>query len=174
MNATIVWIAQGFGVGRSPVAPGTAGSIIGLGWLLLLLASGRLGLVMAGMLAGVAFSIWICGKAEKILGETDPSSVVLDEIVAVPWVYAGWIGWIWVQDQLLPHPLSLLGAPTWLMVLVLFLLFRLFDILKPWPVSRSQTLPGGWGITLDDLLAAGYVNLCWGVVQGANPLFHWW
>jgi phosphatidylglycerophosphatase A len=68
------------------------------------------------------------------MGKKDPSCVVIDEIAAVPVALAGVGGW-WI----------VLG----------FCLFRLFDVWKPWPIRQSQELPGGWGIVVDDLLAAG-------------------
>ena len=51
------------------------------------------------------------------------------------------------------------GETTWHWSVVIVLLFRLFDITKPWPIGASQALPGGWGVTIDDLLAALYVNI---------------
>ena len=73
-----LWIAQGFGVGRVPFAPGTFGSLIGLLWFILLLASANLIVVIAGLVAGVAISVWLCGAAELELRQADPPSVVLD------------------------------------------------------------------------------------------------
>ena len=86
-----LWIAQGFGVGRIPVAPGTFGSLIGLLWTAGLLATGNLRLAVVGLLAGFALSVWLCGAAERQLGAKDPGSVVLDEITAMPLAFAGWI-----------------------------------------------------------------------------------
>src|SRR5271170_393685 len=76
-----LWIAQGFGVGRIPIAPGTFGSIVGLGWLALLLCVPSWPLFIAGNAAAVALSVWLCGEAERMLNKKDPGSVVLDEIV---------------------------------------------------------------------------------------------
>src|ERR1035438_4544648 len=72
-----LWIAQGFGVGRIPGAPGTFGSVAGLLWFGLLLMTGNLWLFTAGTIAAIALSVWLCGAAEKRLGQTDPGSVAL-------------------------------------------------------------------------------------------------
>jgi phosphatidylglycerophosphatase A len=152
-----LWIAQGFGAGRVPVAPGTLGSIVGLGWLALLLLARSWPLFIAGNALAVALSVWLCGEAERILNQKDPPSVVLDEIVAVPLCYTGWLVAAWFQLRRWPG-IEFFCA-HWLSSIGVFALFRLFDVLKPWPVRQSQKLPGGWGVTVDDLLAAAYVNL---------------
>ncbi|HZI32000.1 MAG TPA: phosphatidylglycerophosphatase A, partial [Candidatus Binatia bacterium] len=83
MNFNVmVWIAQGFGVGRIPFAPGTFGSVVGLLWFALLLWPGNLWFLVGGIIVGVLVSVWFCGAAEKALNQKDPSSVVLDEIAA--------------------------------------------------------------------------------------------
>ena len=78
MQRLALWIAQGFGIGRIPVAPGTFGSIPGLLWFILLLRTGNLWLFLAGIIAGALLSVWLCGISEKVLGRKDPGSVVLD------------------------------------------------------------------------------------------------
>jgi phosphatidylglycerophosphatase A len=154
-----LWIAQGFGVGRIPFAPGTFGSIVGLLWFALLLAAGRLVIFAAGTLLGLAVSVWLCGFAEKVLNQKDPSSVVLDEIAAMPVCFSSWLGvYVW-KTGALPGPGYFFSKTNWLLTIGVFAAFRLFDIWKPWPVRHSQELPGGWGITIDDLLAAIYVSL---------------
>src|SRR6266850_1448021 len=75
----MLWIAQGFGVGRIPLAPGTFGSLVGVLWFGLLLATGSLWILALSTLLGIALSVWLCGRAEKILGQRDPGSIVLDE-----------------------------------------------------------------------------------------------
>jgi phosphatidylglycerophosphatase A len=154
-------IAQGFGVGRIPVAPGTFGSLIGLLWTAALLATGNLLLATAGLGAGFALSVWFCGEAERQLGAKDPGSVVLDEITAMPLAFAGWIAFHLHATGRLPDPRLFLTARGALVAMAGFAAFRLFDIWKPWPVRQSQALPGGWGVTVDDFLAAVYVNLIW-------------
>lgn len=169
-DAWVLWLAQGFGLGRLPVAPGTFGSTLGLGWMLLLLAAGDWRVFAAGCVLGVAGSIWLCGEAERILNRTDPGSVVLDEVVAVPVCFAAWLAvHAWKTGRLL-QPGELFRDGSWLVTLAVFVAFRFFDVLKPWPVRQSQTLPGGWGVTMDDLLAAVYVNVVVGpVLAGLLP-----
>ena len=76
-NKLILFVAQGFGVGRIPVAPGTFGSVVGLAWFALLLAAGNLWVFISGTILGLVVSVWLCGAGETILGQTDPGSVVL-------------------------------------------------------------------------------------------------
>jgi phosphatidylglycerophosphatase A len=159
MSALLLWIAQGFGAGRFPVAPGTVGSLAGLVWLVLLTATGSLWAFLTGALAGLALSVWLCGWAERALGSKDPASVVFDELVAVPFCFLPWLVSDWMSGGAWPEPERFFAGRAWIPTLLLFALFRCFDILKPWPIHRSQRLPGGWGITADDLLAAGYVAL---------------
>ncbi len=159
-NRFIVWLAQGFGVGRIPVAPGTFGSLVGLVWLGVLLIPRSFEFYVGGMLAGFALSVWICGEAEKILKQRDPGSIVLDEIVAMPLCFFYPI----LLHNSIPHagmpgPSFIIQSDMRLWTVCVFAAFRLFDIWKPWPVRQSQHLPGGWGVTVDDLLAAVYVNL---------------
>jgi phosphatidylglycerophosphatase A len=160
----VLWAAQGFGAGRIPFAPGTWGSLVGLLWTAVLLRSGDLWVFAVGLLAGLALSVWVCGQAETILREKDPGSVVLDEIAAMPLCFL-WVGLKdWVQCGRLPDPERLVESHTWLAVVGVFVLFRAFDIWKPWPVRQSQRLPGGWGVTADDVLAALWTALVTAIV----------
>ena len=159
MRSLQLWVAQGFGIGRIPVAPGTFGSVIGLLWFALLLCAGNLWVYLAGTLAGLALSVWLCGVAEKILEQRDPGSIVLDEITAMPVCFISWVAMVVSKTGAMPSPRTLLSHPTWPLMLAVFVGFRLFDIVKPWPVRQSQSLAGGWGVTVDDVLAAVYVNL---------------
>lgn len=155
----ILWLAQGFGLGRIPLAPGTFGTLAGVVWLVLLISLGDPLLFAAGLLVGLALSVVVCGAAEKILGYLDPPSVVLDEITAFPICFVPWLG-SWVLRQgTIPSPEFFFSDETWYMTFTLFLLFRFFDVVKPWPIRKSQSLPGGWGVTIDDCLAAIYVAL---------------
>ena len=138
-----VWIATCGGVGYFPVAPGTAGSAVGI---VLVAALGRADLAPVGswvLLAAAALSIffvgaWAAGRAEKFFGRTDPGHVVIDE----------------VAGQLI----TFLARPdaTWKWLLAGFVLFRVFDVIKPFPARRAERLPGGWGIMTDDVLAGLY------------------
>lgn len=160
MNALILFVAQGFGAGRISKAPGTFGTVVGVAWFALLNASGSVWVFALGTVLGVGLSVWLSERASHILGDPDPGSVVLDEIVAVPLCFALPVAWFAYQTG---GELAAAGElyhrwPHWLWT---FVAFRVFDIWKPWPVRQSQSLPGGWGITADDVLAAGYVNLFW-------------
>jgi phosphatidylglycerophosphatase A len=167
-NRIVLWLAQGFGSGRAPVAPGTFGSLIGFPWFLLLLGPGSPALFLAGTLAGVGLAVWICGRAETLLRQKDPGSVVLDEIVAMPIVYAGWL---WVESGLAgswPSAGDCLRGSGLLWMTAGFLLFRVLDAFKPPPIHGCQRWPGGWGIVADDVAAAL-------ATAGITGLFHaWW
>ena len=154
-----LWIAQGFGVGLMPFAPGTFGSLLGIVWFGLLLATGQLWIFVVGVFGGIALSVWLCGEGERILNQNDPGSVVLDEITAIPLCYATWMTILVQRTGNLPIFEDFFGGHNWIWGLGVLAAFRFFDATKPWPVRQSQALPGGWGITVDDVLAAVYVNV---------------
>ena len=154
-----VWIAEGFGSGKFPKGPGTVGSVVGVLWFALLLFVGNFWVFLGGVLGSIGISVWACGAAEKILNKHDPGSIVIDEIVAVPCCFLAPLIGVYVQTcELASHDMFFSGK-GWILTAAGFGLFRLFDIWKPWPVGKSQVLPGGWGVTADDLLAAVYVSL---------------
>jgi phosphatidylglycerophosphatase A len=169
VNKLVLFIAQGFGAGRIPVAPGTFGSLVGIGWFLLLLRPGSLLFFVAGTAAGGALSVWLCGLAENLLRKKDPGSVVLDEVAAMPLAFAGWTCLYIAKHAALPSPSHFFRRETWLLTLATFALFRFFDIYKPWPVRQSQSLPGGWGVTVDDFLAALYTAVISGLLAAWLP-----
>ncbi len=122
-------------MGFSPVAPGTVGSAATLAilWLLPFSVAGRLAFLVVVTVAGVVAST----RVERLTGQKDPGIIVVDEIAGMT--------------------LSVLWLPLTPAVLIAaFLLFRLFDIVKPFPADRSQRLPGGWGVMVDDLVAGAY------------------
>ena len=132
-------IAFGFGTGLAPKAPGTVGTLLGLPlfWAILAVAPdlpNQIILLIAAFLVG----IWACARAGRALGVPDHGGIVWDEIVA--------------------FALVLVFTPaTWVWVAIAFALFRLFDILKPWPIRLADThLKNGFGVMFDDLLAALY------------------
>jgi len=159
VNTLLLWLAQGFGIGRIPVAPGTFGSVVGLGWFALLLLTGNLWLFLVGIVISLALSAWLCGAGEKILKAKDPGSVVFDEIAAIPICFLGWVVFHLCKTGSFPAPEFFFSKQNWLPTVGVFAAFRLFDVWKPWPVRQSQNLPGGWGVTIDDVLAAVYVNI---------------
>lgn len=150
----VVLLAQGFGSGRLRPAPGTWGSVVGVGWLVALLSLGNVWGFLAGTVAGLAVSVWACDRAGRILGEKDPGCIVIDEIAALP---LAWLG-VWVLQGLgrweMLLPMDAAFWRQWPELVMAFGAFRLFDIWKPGWVGRSQDLPRGWGVTADDVLAA--------------------
>jgi phosphatidylglycerophosphatase A len=132
----VKFLATGFGVGNVPVAPGTAGSLVGVGYWWLL-TRGNHWVYWVTFVAVTMLAIWCAGHAADLLRRPDPPSVVIDEIAAMPLALAG------------------LGLEPWKIVLG-FVWFRVFDVWKPPPVRQSQAFSGGLGIVLDDLLAALY------------------
>jgi phosphatidylglycerophosphatase A len=154
----VLWIAQGFGIGKISFAAGTFGSLVGLLWFAILLATRSYWIFLAAGVLGIGLSIWLCGEAEKILEQTDPGSIVLDEIIALPICFLSWVSWLYVRDGVLPPPEYFFSDQQWLRTFAVFAAFRFFDIVKPWPVRQCQSLHGGLGVTMDDVAAALYVN----------------
>jgi len=130
-------LALGFGSGLSPRAPGTAGSVVAAVLFLGIVQLGLfayVGLVLATLIGG----IFICDYVARDMGAKDPSAVVLDEFVG-----------LWIALICLPE--------GWYWLPIGFVLFRLFDIAKPWPVGwLDRNLDGGLGIMLDDVAAGVY------------------
>src|ERR1700682_3339618 len=157
-------LATGLGAGLSPIAPGTAGSAVGLvlAWLLTssLLAAqassvaAAVGLLMSGLAVGL-LGVVLSGPVCRALNSRDPGCIVIDE----------------VSGQMLASAVIPLLTPTspahaagaWILS---FLLFRFFDVVKPGPIHRLQELPGGWGVVADDVgaglaAAAALLVLAW-------------
>ena len=132
------WIATCGGLGYAPVAPGTITSLA-VALLVWLLAPAEVWL-LGGVLVVGAIGIWASGREETRLGLHDPRTIVVDEVAGMLVALVG-------------HPRNVL----W--VLGLFLLFRVMDIWKPFPIRQLQGLPGGWGVVSDDLLAGLYANV---------------
>jgi phosphatidylglycerophosphatase A len=138
-----IWIATAGGAGYFPIAPGTAGSAVGV---LMVVGLGLLGLprVWSSVLVGVvalllsAVGVWAAGEAEIFFGRNDPGQVVIDEVVGQMLTFL-----------LMPHA-------TWKWLLGGFLLFRAFDIIKPFPARQAERFPRGWGIMMDDVIAGLY------------------
>lgn len=172
MKSVWLLLAQGFGAGRLPAAPGTFGSVVGIGWFLLLLWPGQIWIFAVGILAGIWLSIESSTHAERLLGHRDPGSVVVDEICAMPLCFAGWVIGLWLKTGAMPEMQVFILGGGWKWSLGIFVAFRIFDIAKPWPIRQSQQLWEGWGVTVDDVLAAVYVNAVVGIgfwVAGGVP-----
>jgi phosphatidylglycerophosphatase A len=132
-------VATGLGSGYAPIAPGTAGSLVGL-LLFWPLAHRPAPQVLAATAVLTLLAVLAAHHVARILGRKDPGLVVVDE-VAGQWV------------SLLFLPFTVLTAT------LAFFLFRLMDVLKPWPARDLERLPGGWGIVADDVMAGVYANL---------------
>ncbi len=143
----LLWIAQGFGSGRLRPGPGTWGSLVGLAMAIPLL---RLPVAVQAAVAVVLgiLAVPVCAAGERILGRKDPGSVVFDEIVAMPLVFLP-AATFWHAQ---PPPNQLHRA--WPVFLAGFVLFRVLDIWKPWPIRSLQNLHGGLGVVVDDIAAA--------------------
>ena len=140
------FLAFGFGTGLAPVAPGTAGSLPGVLLFWLTLDSGLyVQLTVAAVL--VIAGVWICGESARRIGVHDHGGIVWDEIAGM-------------YLTLLAAPLTPIG---WLAA---FVLFRVMDIVKPWPIrDLDHRLGGGVGIMLDDLVAALYAAVVLGLYR---------
>jgi phosphatidylglycerophosphatase A len=131
-------LASGLGTGFSPLAPGTAGSLLAalLYWLI---AIRSWWLYLSVLVVGMFLGVYVSGQAELLWGH-DAGRIVIDEVVGM-----------WVTMAFLPRSFLLLASG--------FFLFRGLDIWKPFPIRRSQRFPGGWGVMTDDLIAGVYANL---------------
>jgi phosphatidylglycerophosphatase A len=131
-------LAFGFGAGLMPTAPGTWGTLVAFPIFALLRIGGGMAAVAAGAVVFFVVGVWASGVTGRSLGVADHGGIVIDEIAAFLLVLActpATNGW-------------------WLTA---FLLFRAFDIVKPWPINwADRTIKGGFGVMFDDLLAAGY------------------
>jgi phosphatidylglycerophosphatase A len=131
----IHFLALGFGSGLAPKAPGTFGTLAALPLVVLLSLSTPFWLYIVLAVLGSVVGIWICGKAASDMGVHDDSSIVWDEVIGMM--------------------ITMCAVPvSWQNIVVGFILFRLFDIAKPWPISYlDKNLHGGLGIMLDDVVA---------------------
>ena len=162
-----------FGVGYLPIAPGTWGSMVGVGIYLgveALVANVSLGfkvqisglgwepynswvhaVILTAFLLFTLLGVWAASRATGLLGNSDPSQAVVDEIIG----------------QLIVFLFVPFGI-AWPMILAGFLLFRLFDIWKPYPIDYLQVLPGGIGVCADDILAGVYAGVCLSVIYAIS------
>jgi phosphatidylglycerophosphatase A len=149
----VVFAAEGFGAGRIPFAPGTFGTALGFGWIYLLLLPRSLAIYCTGIVLGFFLAVWLGDRAEKIIEKTDPGSIVIDEITAMPLAFlpAVFLGQV---DGTTASAATFFTGKALLLPLLTFFLFRFFDIAKPLGIARVQKAPGGWGLVLDDYLAA--------------------
>lgn len=143
LKSPVALLAFGLGAGLVPVAPGTVGSLLGvaLAWLTLPIGPVSQFVVAISL---ILLGIWLCGAAARQVGIHDHPGIVWDEIAAM-------------------YLLLVVAAPEITAWAAAFLLFRLMDILKPWPIrDLDHRLPGGLGIMLDDVVAALYAAILLG------------
>ncbi len=132
-----------FYAGYFPVAPGTAGSLVGMIFFIIeYFAFGKMVWAANLVMVAVMFypSIKLADEGEKFFGKKDPGEVVIDEVLGY-----------WISVLFLPF--------SWTVAILAFFLFRFMDILKPFPAGRVQLLRGGVGIVLDDCVAGMYANI---------------
>lgn len=157
------FLALGLGSGLSPVAPGTAGSLVGWASYVLLQRVVPEAAWPLLLLLGFAGGVWICERAARALGLHDPSPVVWDEILAM-WLL------LWLAQLTLAALTAQHQPLPWLLQLACFGLFRVFDAIKRGPVGWvDRKVGGGLGIMLDDIVAAllAWLALVLGVVAWA-------
>jgi phosphatidylglycerophosphatase A len=128
------FFAFGFGAGLSPFAPGTFGTLVAIPIVLVLQQLGLVAHVVFAV-AAIVFGIYVCGESARRLDVHDHPGIVWDEIAG--------------------YTVTMLAAPPhWYWLLCGFVLFRILDIVKPWPIREADhSLPGGLGIMLDDIIA---------------------
>ncbi len=147
-HRVIHFFAFGFGTGKAPFAPGTFGTLAAAP-IYLLLREADVTVYAAVTIGMFAFGVWCCGVTERDFGQQDMSAIVWDEIVG--------------------YLITMFMAPIgWEYVLAGFILFRLFDIWKPFPIrTLERRTSGGFGVMLDDVLAGVYAWL------GVQMLARW-
>jgi phosphatidylglycerophosphatase A len=142
-----VFIATCAHVGYAPVAPGTFGSVVGLGIYYLVRRQASTAVELGTIAVILVIGLWSATEAEHHFGGIDPGPVVIDEVIGM-------------LITLALHPVNVAGA------ILGFLIFRVLDVVKPWPARRLEHLPGGFGVVLDDVMAGIYGNLLvWGLIR---------
>ena len=137
-------------LGYVPVAPGTFGSAAGLVVFAAVRWSGSPALELTVIILLFAVGVWSANAAERHFGGVDPAPVILDEVVGM-------------LITLAFLPVNVTGA------VVGFLLFRLFDVVKPWPANRLEAVHGGLGVMADDAMAGVYGNVAMRLLVVALP-----
>lgn len=143
-------VATALGVGYVPFAPGTFGSLAGLAVYVAVRATGQPAIELVAIALVYLVGAWSATAAEAHFGHIDPGPVVIDEVLGM-------------LVTLALVPVSVPGAVAG------FLLFRIFDVVKPPPCSHLEALPGGWGVMSDDFMAAVYAHVCVRVLAWLAP-----
>ncbi len=133
-------VATGFGLGKVPFAPGTAGTLLGVP-IFVIFAGMSWQMHLLSILALSFLAVYVSGEEEKMLNTKDAPSIVIDEIVGLQFT-------------------MFLITPTSLYIVLGFIAFRIFDIVKPFPIGLCERkIPGGWGIVTDDIVAGIYAHI---------------
>ncbi len=158
-----------FGVGYLPLAPGTYGSLVAVGFYAALASSFSSfrysaslrspesivatihAIILVAFLIFILLGIWAASRSVDLLGNTDAPEAVVDEVIGQLVVF-----------------LFIPFTSSWLLIGAGFLLFRLFDIWKPYPIDNLQSLPGGLGVCADDLLAGVYAGVCLSIIYAIS------
>jgi phosphatidylglycerophosphatase A len=150
LRRVAIAIATAGGVGYAPVAPGTFGSAVGLAVYAALRLVRVPGAEIAAIVLVFAVGVWAAARAERHFGCTDPGQVVVDEVAGML------VTLVWI-------PVGVSGA------LAGFVLFRIFDVIKPYPARQLEGLHGGLGIMADDVAAGVYANLALHLARRLAP-----
>jgi phosphatidylglycerophosphatase A len=150
MKYFFLLFATGFGVGYSPIAPGTLGTLLAIPvyYFLSAIPSPIYEITLIGFFF---LSVWISENAEIFFGKKDDQRIVIDEMMGFL------ITMLWVPK-------------TVRFIIIGFFLFRLFDILKPFPIRQlEKRLKGGYGVVLDDVIAGVYANIILHLIERVYP-----
>ena len=139
MKHFILMFATGFGAGYSPIAPGTLGTLVAIP-IYYFLSEIPFPLYEITLTGFFFLAVWVSEKTEAVLGKKDDPRIVIDEMMGF------FITMLWVTK-------------TPLFILVGFILFRFFDIFKPFPIGRFEKVRGGFGVVLDDVMAGIFANV---------------
>jgi phosphatidylglycerophosphatase A len=140
MSRFFLILATGFGVGYSPIAPGTLGTLIAIP-IYYFLSEIPLPLYEITLIGFLFLSVWISENAETFFGKKDDPRIVIDEMTGF------FVTMLWIPKTI--H-----------FIMIGFILFRFFDILKPFPIRHlERKVKGGWGVVLDDVMAGVYANI---------------
>ena len=157
------------GVGYLPLAPGTYGSLLAVGFYAFLattfgsfryaasfdspefLVAVIHAVILTALLLYILLGIWAASRSIELLGNTDAPQAVVDEVIGQLIVF-----------------LFIPFTTSWMLIAAAFLLFRLFDIWKPYPIDYLQELPGGIGVCADDMLAGVYAGVCLSIIHAVT------
>ena len=145
-----LWLCVWFGCGYSPKAPGTVGALGALPVFAVAQLGGPFVVFAVGVLVTVV-GIWASTQVARVMRDSDPQSIVIDEVAGVLLTLS-------------------VAPPGWIGVVAGFILFRAFDIVKPWPIRKFENLPGGMGVMMDDVAAAAMAGAVLLALQLANLL----